>query len=493
MRLPSPSSTSQINLRISLFDFMWILVSPVFALCLRDPNYIPLLQPSLPISPILEYVFTTTIVSYCIIILFGVNESLDHVLTSKEVWIIITSTVFAEIISIFLSFYFNRLDDLPRSVPILHTIILAFGMLVYRLAIPSIMKVVDRPKDTQNIKAYNNTFMRQVMIVGLDPFSISALKLVEKHNKRTVRVVAVFSLRGKFDGKRIAGVRIFSDIYKLPSIIDEYKIHGVAIHEVWVSDNSSYLTKEIDAFLFSQLASLGLKIIKLSDALGLGNNDQITENKTNNKSYVVVKNNYLILKRLLDIFVSTILVMLSCPIFIFVVFITYFELGRPIFFWQERAGKFGKPFRLYKIRTLAFPLDQNGQIISDEMRLSKFGATVRRLRLDELPQLLNIIKGEMSGIGPRPLLPRDQPEDLAIRLAIQPGLTGWAQVNGGELLTVEDKNALDCYYVNNLSLKLDVTIVLLSFRVLFKGVKINQEAIEQAKSSMHQNIDIIRV
>jgi lipopolysaccharide/colanic/teichoic acid biosynthesis glycosyltransferase len=149
--------------------------------------------------------------------------------------------------------------------------------------------------------------------------------------------------------------------------------------------------------------------------------------------------------------------------------LAFVDVGSPIFFWQQRIGQHGRTFLLYKVRTLRPPFDWMGQSMPEDKRLSWIGAFLRKTRLDEFPQLLNVLVGDMSLIGPRPLLPQDQPENPAIRLTIRPGLTGWAQVNGGVSLSPKVKNELDEWYVRNASPALDLRIMFMTMRFLFTG------------------------
>lgn len=144
------------------------------------------------------------------------------------------------------------------------------------------------------------------------------------------------------------------------------------------------------------------------------------------------------------------------------------DVGWPIVFWQKRDGRHGRPFLVYKFRTLRAPFDRHGQFVPENERISRFGELLRRTRLDELPQLWNVLAGDMSFIGPRPLLPVDQPAN-SLRLLISPGLTGWAQINGGKLITPEEKGELDDWYVRNASFWLDVRIVLLTLKIVITG------------------------
>ena len=139
--------------------------------------------------------------------------------------------------------------------------------------------------------------------------------------------------------------------------------------------------------------------------------------------------------------------------------IVLLDVGSPIFFWQRRVGINGQGFHVHKFRTLKPTYDDQGQIFSTIDRVSWAGALLRKFRLDELPQLLNVLVGDMSLIGPRPLLPHDQPSDATARLMVRPGITGWAQVNGGKSITPGEKNALDEWYVRNASFWLDLKII----------------------------------
>src|SRR5262249_30200008 len=149
----------------------------------------------------------------------------------------------------------------------------------------------------------------------------------------------------------------------------------------------------------------------------------------------------------IDIAASLFLLILSAPLVIILGALVAATMGWPLFFWQQRPGLGSRPFRLYKFRTLGAALAPDGHKLSDEERASRFGTFLRRTRLDEFPQLFNILRGDMSFVGPRPLLPRDQHDAHRARLLVRPGLTGWAQVVGGRTISAEDKAALDVWYV----------------------------------------------
>ncbi|MED3824203.1 sugar transferase [Priestia flexa] len=171
------------------------------------------------------------------------------------------------------------------------------------------------------------------------------------------------------------------------------------------------------------------------------------------------------MKRLLDIVVTFILLILLFPILLICCMIVKFSLGSPIFFRQQRPGLEQKPFYVYKLRTMNSTVDEEGELLADHIRLTKMGLFLRKYSLDELPQLVNVLKGDMSLVGPRPLLMEYltlYTKEQETRHSVRPGITGWAQVNGRNNLSWEEKLALDTWYVRNQTMGLDLKILLLT-------------------------------
>lgn len=178
-----------------------------------------------------------------------------------------------------------------------------------------------------------------------------------------------------------------------------------------------------------------------------------------------------VFKRLLDILISGIALIILSPVLLIVALLVRTKLGSPVLFKQERPGKDEKIFTLYKFRTMTDERDENGALLPDEVRLTSFGKMLRSTSLDELPELLNIFKGEMSIIGPRPLLVKYLPlynETQKHRHDVKPGLTGLAQINGRNAITWEKKFEYDVEYVNNLSFALDCKIFWGTVRAVLK-------------------------
>ena len=184
------------------------------------------------------------------------------------------------------------------------------------------------------------------------------------------------------------------------------------------------------------------------------------------------------IKPLLDKILALILIIVFSPIMLITAILIYLKMGRPIIFTQERPGYKGKIFKIYKFRTMTNEKDENGNLLPDEKRLKGIGKVIRSLSLDELPQLFNVLKGDMSFIGPRPLLVEYLPlynEEQKKRHDVLPGITGLAQVNGRNAISWKKKFEYDVEYVNNLSFLMDMKIIFLTIQKVIKRDGISQE------------------
>lgn len=201
----------------------------------------------------------------------------------------------------------------------------------------------------------------------------------------------------------------------------------------------------------------------------------------------------LIIKRIIDILLSFIALILLSPIFLIVSLMIRIKLGSPIFFVQERPGKNGKIFRMIKFRTMLNTTDKNGNLLPNEMRHTKFGEMLRSTSLDELPELINVLKGDMSLVGPRPLLVEYLPlynEYQYRRHEVKPGITGLAQVNGRNKISWEEKFDYDVWYVDNFNLLIDLRIIFQTIINVFARKDINQsEGVTMTKFRGTQDVE----
>lgn len=183
-------------------------------------------------------------------------------------------------------------------------------------------------------------------------------------------------------------------------------------------------------------------------------------------------------KRVFDILGALILIILTAPVMAWAYFAIKKHLGTPVIFTQARPGKNAKIFKIYKFRSMSDARDENGNLLSDEVRLGEFGKRIRALSIDELPQLFNVLKGDMSFIGPRPLLVEYLPlysKEQSRRHNVRPGITGLAQVNGRNAISWKQKFEFDTYYADNLSLNLDIKISFLTIKKVIKKDGINKD------------------
>ena len=192
-----------------------------------------------------------------------------------------------------------------------------------------------------------------------------------------------------------------------------------------------------------------------------------------------------ILKPIFDYTFSFLLILILSPLLLLLIILLYFFNQKNVFFFQSRPGKNERVFRIIKFKTMTDEKDENGNLLPDEKRLTKMGRFVRKTSLDELPQLFNVLKGDMSFIGPRPLLVSYLTlynDEQKKRHHIKPGITGWAQVNGRNAITWEQKFIFDVFYVNNISFTLDLKIFLLTIKKVLKSEGINTIGVATTES-----------
>jgi len=193
-----------------------------------------------------------------------------------------------------------------------------------------------------------------------------------------------------------------------------------------------------------------------------------------------------IMSRILDIALAGCAALILAPVLLFVAILVRLSVGRPVLFRQQRAGRDCRTFDIVKFRTMRDLRDGRGDLLPDRARVTAVGRFLRRTRLDELPELLNILRGEMSFVGPRPLLPCTIVafgQEGLVRCSVRPGLTGWAQVNGNTLLSQEEKLQLDLWYVRHRSVWTDLRVIGKTVAVIIVGERRNINNLEKALAS----------
>jgi len=198
------------------------------------------------------------------------------------------------------------------------------------------------------------------------------------------------------------------------------------------------------------------------------------------------------MKRLFDLFLSSCLLIILSPLFVFLMITSKFFLGKPIFFSQLRPGLNKEPFYVIKFRTMKDLLDERNNELSEAERITQYGSFLRNYSLDELPEIFNVFKGEMSFVGPRPLLMQYLTiynENHSRRHDVRPGITGWAQINGRNAISWKEKLDLDIWYIENKSFFLDIKILLATFYKVLKKEGINQDSESSMKLFTKEDYD----
>jgi lipopolysaccharide/colanic/teichoic acid biosynthesis glycosyltransferase len=299
--------------------------------------------------------------------------------------------------------------------------------------------------------------------------------------------MAVLDDRPEMFGRAIDGVRVIGPPDHLEAVVNEFAEHGIRISHVIVGGDSDMLSPATLPEIRRICEAHEIKLDFVPALIGLQRlqspaeaADTIEAEEPTMPVPELALSSYLAVKRYLDLFATVTLLLVFLAFWLLLGMVALWDVGSPIFFWQQRLGQGGRPFLLYKIRTLKLPFDWRGRKIPEAECLSAIGRLMRKCRLDEAAQLLNVLVGDMCLIGPRPLLSRDQPANPSVRLSVGPGITGWAQVNGGKLLAPEETDALDEWYIRNASFWLDLRILFLTVQCVFRGERRGETAIAEA-------------
>jgi lipopolysaccharide/colanic/teichoic acid biosynthesis glycosyltransferase len=472
LRLKLPSSSARIFAPISGFDLSWACLSPVIAFFIRDGTLTN-------IESAVIYCGTALIASLICFVLFKISTPLPRYFSAYDAIEIAKACLIIVVFTAVIAFTFVRTANSPRSVPILHFFILVSGLFAQR----SLHRLVDTRQAASQAMENENTVRQNIIILQASRLAWFYTKMVEELTRHRTRVVAVLDTRPEFHGRLLNGYAVVGTPSEITRIVDEYTVHGIEIHRLVVATDPDGLPaatwKEVQAVCSNQ----NIKIELLHDFFLGPTSDRVEVAPSllaHADSYAMLfARRYWKMKRLIDIVFSVVALIILFPLAVLVAICVLLDVSSPILFWQQRVGYLGRPLFLYKFRTMAAPYDRLGNAVPNS-RTSRLGIFLRKIRVDEIPQLVNIIGGHMSLIGPRPLLPADQPKNLSLRLHVRPGLTGLAQINGGKLLTPEEKDLLDDWYIRHASLRLDLLILVRTVWVVFGGDRRNEGAIEAA-------------
>jgi lipopolysaccharide/colanic/teichoic acid biosynthesis glycosyltransferase len=475
-------------------DVFVILVATVLGLVIRD-NFEISPARLMELSP---YFLATLIASVIAVPAFSINRLIWRFSSLPDYLRILVMLVGMTIGSLVIGFAFNRLENVPRSLAFLQfnlSLTFMIGLrIVYRL---HHLRRRCRPVQMAPLKVVDQQTPETILLVGVSRLTETYLQALKDFAPPNLRIAGLLGHKAQHVGRIVASYKILCTAEGIERTLLELKISGVVIDRVIVTVPMHSLSDDALAALGMVEQSTQAKIEYLSEKLGFDDaaNDVhlrsavvLDQRRREDKTFAILdcelqrmrQRRYWKAKRAIDFLASLSLLICLFPIMLFMAVSVLFGMGRPVVFWQQRPGLGGRPFRLFKFRTMGSAYASDGRELSDAERLSRVGGFLRRTRLDELPQLFNILRGDMSFIGPRPLLPRDQDVSHRARLLVRPGLTGWAQVIGGRAISAQDKAALDIWYVKHATLWLDLRVALKTIPIVLFGESISRHQIESA-------------
>ncbi len=472
-----------------LLDLSIVALAPFVAVVLRN-NFSPPVQGLLNVLP---YAVIGLCVFAVVFVVAGVQRGIWRYVSLPDVNRIIVATGIAVLVTLAVMFSLNRLDNVARSVPLMQWVLVVAGMVSARIVARLFFARKSVRRDREG-----GPSREHVLVVGLNQVAELYLRCVSSLASGNMVVAGLLDESPLMKGRRLHGHKVLGQPRELSGVLALLNIHGVSVKRVVITTPFQELTRSSRDELLKLERSGVVKLDMFEERLGFvghaGADEAVSEpgNKLDLGADSLVcgyrdcpvGNRYSLIKPVVDFVGSLVLMVIFLPVTLVVSLLVALDVGLPLTFWQERPGREGFPFRVYKFRTMKSAHDAMGVRIPDEQRQSGVGRFLRRSRFDELPQLLNILVGEMSFVGPRPLLPVDLPQSrpdiLKIRNCVRPGLTGWAQINGGKMVSIEDKAVLDMWYVRNMSLKLDLKIIIGTIDMVIRGERPNEEAVRVA-------------
>lgn len=481
------------RLVLSVVDLCLIGLATVCAQLLRD-SFETRPEQLLTLLPYLGLTLAAAIPSLA---LFKLNQSIWRFSGMADYLSALGAAILIVATAVGLGFLVNRLEGVARSLPIIQAHLIVFGLVGARVAARlrhngrgrAVARPAPQAGEPENI-----------LVVGVNLITELYLRSVAEFSAGRVQVMGLLADKERNTGRLVQRYRILGRPEQIAGILGNLEVHGAPIGRVVVTLPFGELSAEARAALHEAEENLHIRVEFFADyicgserlkpaapAAPPPGGMRVSNVRVDMAPIGVdapatfARRPYWRVKRVLDVVAATCLIVLLAPLLILAAVLVIVEIGPPALFWQLRPGIGGRPFRLYKFRTMGRPYDAEGRRIADAERLSAIGRFLRRFRLDELPQLFNILIGEMSFIGPRPLLQADQFPGLDARLAVRPGMSGWAQIKGGRELSAPDKAALDVWYIRNACFQVDLEILLGTLRVVLLGERAaDEEAIREA-------------
>lgn len=470
-------------------DLGWAALSPFVALLVRD-NFVFYASHWEAIIP---YTAITIASAGVVFGILGSHKTLWQYTSLPDVLRIIAAVTVALLLAFFISFVANRLEGIFRSIPVIQWLFLTSAMVGTRA-----LARIWHERARRDFPTRANAPVQHVLIVGVSHLTELYLESMAEYAATRFEVVGILSDKLEFRGRLLRRQTILGAPEELPKVMAQLEVHGTFVDRIAVMQPLDQLSRHASEAILTIERTSSVKVDWLVERLGFTEGASVVEPvrsaqhqaSHSKRSWPATQvetlslGKYGYVKRAFDIGAAIVLTVALTPLASLVALLVAANVGLPLVFWQRRPGRGGRPFKLYKFCTMRAAHDAEGNRITDEHRSTSLGRWLRRSRLDELPQLFNILIGEMSLVGPRPLLPWDQPEGVSSRLSVRPGLTGLAQVYGERDMSPDDKNTLDIWYIQNASLWLDIKILLRTVIVFARGERVDHFALHAAREGL---------
>jgi lipopolysaccharide/colanic/teichoic acid biosynthesis glycosyltransferase len=454
---------------LSVWDLFWAVSSPLVAFFLRDSDMI---LDRVDWSMILQYWGISASFALIAFFAFRLQDGMTRHFSLQQALDISEAVLIAQLMTCAVLFSLTRLDGIPRSLPLIHGLVLGVGLLAARLFV----RIASSGDDDGD-----HDFRRRnerVIVIGSNRFAAAFIQLLRAYAPQQEPVIAVLDDDAAMVGRAVSGVQVLGAPHELDAIVREFAVHGIKTDRIVIAGEANVLRPAVRDEVERICQSHEIALSYLPRMIGITEWSPISPAKNMHVSSDVTAYHlrpYFRLKRWMDVLGSIALIILLSPVMLIAAALVSMDVGLPVLFWQERVGWKGRSFLIYKFRTLRAPFDSSGNPAQEARRASLIGRFLRATRIDELPQLFNVLFGDMSMIGPRPLLPEDQPSNSSLRLAVRPGISGWAQVHGAKLVSKEDKEKLDEWYVRNASVGADLRIVVMTIGLLLRSRTLSAE------------------
>lgn len=473
-------------------DIFGVVLATWLALLLRE-NFTTSWQSTWAVFP---YLIATVTAASVIFPISGSYRARWHALRPHQYGTLLLAVLLTTAGAVLATTAYNRLDGVVRSIPVLQFMIGSLLLLAFRMGAAIWHRCHMRNRNTVGSPSELMDVRTKTLIVGRTSLTEAYLQAQSELASETSVVVGILVSDVFSDNRDLMGAPVLGKADEIPQVLNDLDLHGIEVDRIVIAMRRSDISSKVADILAKLPLQKGIRVQYLSELLGfetpVRQSEQMLMSAQRDGAAVasfsfdqtacaaLASWSYCSWKRGIDVVVALTLLLLLSPIFALMALLVLIDVGWPVIFWQQRPAHAGRTINVYKLRTMTSARTSTGERLADDDRVSAIGKLLRRTRLDELPQLYNVFIGDMSLVGPRPLLAADQPVEHRVRLLVRPGLTGWAQVQGRRNISAADKAALDIWYIKNASFSLDLWILMRTIPVLVFGERTNPEAISRS-------------